>query len=122
MRCLVGLGLDEGKLQLLERARNELLDLNRFGSNDAWLAQFSTRFQLLLDEAAQGRIEYYARRAGAFSAISPNALVDSLLASYCAFMMLSDLCRIYHLRVGRLDTLVLLGHVFFQRLRCGRPQ
>jgi uncharacterized membrane protein YcjF (UPF0283 family) len=54
------------------------------------------------------------------TAASPNALVDSSLTAYCCFMMLADLCRIYNLRVGRLGTIVLLGHVFFNAYVAGQ--
>jgi hypothetical protein len=116
---LVALGLSEEKIRQLQTTRADLLDMNRFASNDAWFALFGTRFQAILDETAQDRISYFARRVGLMTAVSPNALVDSLLTFYCGFMMIGDLCRIYNLRVGRLGTIVLLGHVFFNAYIAG---
>jgi uncharacterized membrane protein YcjF (UPF0283 family) len=114
------MGLSEEKVSQLERVRAELIDMTRYASNDAWFALFQERFQAVLDEVAEARVAYYARRVAISTAISPNALVDTLLTSYCGFMMLADLCRIYNLRVGSIGTIVLLGHVFLNAYVAGQ--
>jgi uncharacterized membrane protein YcjF (UPF0283 family) len=119
-KFLRGLGLSEENLRQLHQVRADLLDMNRFASNDAWFDRFGTKFQAVLDELAEARIAYYARRVAVTTAVSPNALVDSLLTFYCSFMTLGDLCRIYNLRVDRLGTVMLLGHVFFNAYVAGQ--
>jgi hypothetical protein len=119
-KALIGLGLTEEKLTLLEEVRSLLLDQNRFGNPDAWLLQFQSRFQSVLDEAAYARIAYFSRRVALMTAISPNTLVDVLLTFYCSFTMMADLCRIYQLRVGPWSTLALLGHIFFNAYIAGQ--
>lgn len=114
-----GLLTDE-KLRLLEKARADLLDMNRFASNDAWFERFASKFQAILDEAAEARIAYFSRRVAVMTAVSPNALVDTILVGYCSFIMLTDLCRIYNLRIGNLGTLVFLGHTFFNAYIAGQ--
>ena len=54
------------------------------------------------------------------TALSPNGLIDTLSTGYFSFAMLTDLCRIYHLRAGRSGTAVLLGRVFFDSYLAGQ--
>lgn len=117
---LTSIGLSEEKVGQLERVRAELMDMSRYANNDTWFASFQDRFQAMLDDAAEARVAYYARRVAISTAISPNALVDTLLTSYCGFMMIADLCRIYNLRVGSIGTIVLLGHVFLNAYVAGQ--
>src|SRR5205814_2269044 len=85
-----------------------------------WFQDFRDRFQGQLNQAAEARITYFARRVGVGTAASPNALIDMLLVSYASFAMLADLCRIYHLRVGGLGTAVLLVRVFVNAYLAGQ--
>jgi len=54
------------------------------------------------------------------TALSPNGLIDTLSTGYFGFAMLTDLCRVYHLRAGRTGTAVLLGRVFFNSYLAGQ--
>jgi uncharacterized membrane protein YcjF (UPF0283 family) len=119
-KVFAALGLEEAALQNLTRARAELADVNRFTTTDEWFGAVRDRFQVILDEAAEQRVIYFARRVGVLTAVSPNTLVDTLLALTCSFTMLADLCRIYNLRVGRLGTAILLGRIFFNAYLAGQ--
>jgi uncharacterized membrane protein YcjF (UPF0283 family) len=119
-RVLAAVGLLEEHLKRLEAARSDLTDTAKFAGNDQWLADFTARFQAHLDEAAKGRVNYYATRSAVMTAASPNALIDTLLTGYCSFALLGDLCRIYNLRVSRLGTAVLLFRVFFNSYLAGQ--
>lgn len=119
-KALGFLGLTAEHFTQMETARQQLLDANLFASSDTWFNDFRERFQKPLDEVAEGRIVYYARRVAFFTAASPNALVDTLLTGYCSFMLLADLCRIYNLRSSRLGTAILLTHVFFNAYMAGQ--
>lgn len=118
--ALAVVGLTDEPAQALDRARADLLDVNRFAGHDQWIDDFRGRFQGPLDVAAAARIVSYARRVAVMTAASPNALIDTLLTGYCGFAMLADLCRIYNVRVGRLGTAVLLGRVFFNAYLAGQ--
>jgi len=117
-RSLVG--LDEGKIRELKAARTVLLDRARFANHAQWFADFRTRFQVILDTAADARVKRFARRAGVATAASPNALVDTLLTLSIAVSMLKDLCVIYNLRANRVGTYALLVRVFFNAYLAGR--
>jgi uncharacterized membrane protein YcjF (UPF0283 family) len=46
--------------------------------------------------------------------------VDTLVAGYGGLALLADLCRVYHLRVGRVGTAVLLSRIFFNTYLAGQ--
>jgi putative membrane protein len=118
-RQLVKLGLQNDSMTELQRRRELLLDPSKFSSTDQWLQEFQAKFQGPLDEAAAARVQYWAKRSGLVTAVAPNALVDSLATLYFGFAMLTDLCRIYRVRAGRVGTIVLLGRVFFNAYLAG---
>jgi uncharacterized membrane protein YcjF (UPF0283 family) len=114
----IGLGGDD--LYVLIRAREKLLDRDRWGDSDTWFDGFRSTFQTKLDEAAARRVSYWARRTAFATAVSPNALADTGLTLYFSFALLADLCTIYNLRAGRLGTMVLLTRVFFNSYLAGQ--
>jgi len=101
-------------------AKTELTDADRFGSSAAWFDRFHAAFQTPLDELAEARVKYWSNRAMVVTALSPNGLIDTLSTGYFSFAMLTDLCRVYHLRAGRTGTAVLLGRVFFNSYLAGQ--
>ena len=101
-------------------ARAELTDADRFGSSAVWFDRFHAAFQVPLDELAEARIKYWSNRAMVVTALSPNGLIDTLSTGYFSFAMLTDLCRVYHLRAGRSGTAILLGRVFFNSYLAGQ--
>ena len=117
---LIALGVGENQLGELIRAREKLLDRNRWPSDDIWFAAFRDLFQARLDEAASVRVNYWARRTAVGTAVSPNTLTDTAMTLYFSFTMLGDLCAIYNLRAGRLGTAVLLARVFFNAYLAGQ--
>jgi uncharacterized membrane protein YcjF (UPF0283 family) len=119
-KALNQLGLTEEHLGRLAAVRTELLDGDRFAGTDQWLDDFRGRFQAIIDEAAAGRVSYFAARVAIMTAASPNTLIDTLLTGYCSFNLLGDLCRLYNLRVTRLGTGVLLVRVFFNAYLAGQ--
>lgn len=117
---LAEVGFGDEDIKELEGARQRLMDDSRTSGAREWLEEFRNGFQGVLDRVANGRIQYYARRVGLKTAASPNALIDTLVALYCAFMMLTSLARIYNLRLGGMGTTVLLVRVFFNAYLAGQ--
>ncbi len=117
---LAGVGLTPEVATRLLAARTELTDADRFGSSAVWFDRFHAGFQAPLDDLAEARIKYWSNRAMVVTALSPNGLIDTLSTGYFSFAMLTDLCRIYHLRAGRSGTAVLLGRVFFNSYLAGQ--
>ena len=119
-RKLARLGMTPEVATRLESARAELTDDARFASSNVWFDRFRASFQAPLDELAEARIKYWSNRAMVVTALSPNGLIDTLSTGYFSFAMLTDLCRVYHLRAGRSGTAVLLGRVFFNSYLAGQ--
>jgi putative membrane protein len=117
---LTAVGLSGEDLNIAVRARQKLLDRDRWSDAGAWFVGFRDTFQSKLDEAAARRVSYWSRRAAFATAVSPNALADTGLTLYFSFAMLADLCTIYNLRAGRLGTMVLLSRVFFNSYLAGQ--
>ena len=119
-RTLLRLGMSEPTVATLLSVRAELLNVNRFAGNEQWFAAFRDHFQEQLDAVAAERIKYWARRCGLVTAVSPNALVDTLATLYFSLAMLGDLCKVYQLRAGRVGTAVLLSRIFFGAYLAGQ--
>jgi uncharacterized membrane protein YcjF (UPF0283 family) len=117
---LIALGVNQDTLLMLAKVKENLLDPNRWPSDDVWFATFRDQFQSRLDEAAKIRINYWARRTAVATAVSPNTLTDTMMTLYFSFTMLGDLCNIYNLRAGRFGTMVLLARVFFNSYLAGQ--
>jgi uncharacterized membrane protein YcjF (UPF0283 family) len=112
--------LSEQQLIDLHRAQRRLLSPAHYEDLNKWLDEYDRSFQAVLDEAAENRVSQCAKWVGWKTAISPSSLVDVLVATYWAFVLLRDLCLIYNVRVGSLGTAALLGQVFFNAYVAGR--
>ena len=119
-KALTALGITEATLAELEKARENLLDADQFATTEQWFARFQETFQQRLDELAEARVQYWAKRTGVVTALAPNGLVDASAALYFTFVLLGDLCRIYNLRAGSMGTAVLLARVFFNAYLAGQ--
>jgi uncharacterized membrane protein YcjF (UPF0283 family) len=117
---LARVGLTGEDLSAMVRAREKLMDRDRWADTDAWFDGFRDTFQAKLDDAAARRVSYWARRTAFATAVAPNALADTGLTLYFSFALLADLCTIYNLRAGRLGTMVLLSRVFFNSYLAGQ--
>lgn len=118
--ALIGVGLTEETLGELDKSRTELLDANRFSTTEEWFQRFAETFQAKLDEVAEVRLQYWAKRTGVVTALAPNGLVDSASTLYFSFTMIGDLCRLYNLRAGGTGTAMLLVQVFFNAYLAGQ--
>ena len=117
---LARVGLSGDDLAVMVRAREKLMDRDRWADTDAWFDGFRNTFQAKMDDAAARRVSYWARRTAFATAVAPNALADTGLTLYFSFALLADLCTIYNLRAGRLGTMVLLTRVFFNSYLAGQ--
>lgn len=107
-------------VRMLRVARDWLLDDENYASADAWIVEFRQRFQDRLDAAAAARMKTYALRVAASTAASPNGLVDSSIVLTSCFALFGDLCRIYHIRLGAMATVKLLGWSFTNAYLAGQ--
>lgn len=105
--------LTSQQLDDLRKAHGRLMNPVYYEDINKWLDEYERAFQSVLDGAAESRVTRCAAWVGCKTTISPSPLVDMLIASYWAFVLLRDLCVIYNVRVGVLGTVALLGRVFF---------
>jgi uncharacterized membrane protein YcjF (UPF0283 family) len=85
-----------------------------------WLTRFRRDFQSVVDQAADACIKRHAQRVGLKVAALPWALVDVAVVLRGAFMMIGDLCRIYRLRLGAVETLIVTGWAAVQSIFAGK--
>ena len=116
---LLGMGVCSQEIDSLNTARDRLLDVEQFAGNRPWFDDYVNNFQAVLDSTAKARVERFAKRAAVKTAISPNALLDTLIVTYLGFAMLTDLCGIYRVRLGGIGTAMLLAHLFFNAYVAG---
>ncbi|VTS06939.1 DUF697 domain-containing protein [Tuwongella immobilis] len=120
MRRLQNLGLTPELQTQLQSARDRLLDRSRRSTTEQWMNEFRSDFQGKLDLLAWERINFWAKRTGVVTAVSPNGMVDSAAMLASSFSMLGDLCHIYQLRTNRAGTMWLFSQVFFQAFLSGQ--
>jgi len=78
-----------------------------------WIEDCERLFVAVIDEAAKRRVTSYAKRVGVKTAISPTGLVDSLIVTTNSVMMVEELCRLYGVRTGRWQSVLLTWRIFF---------
>jgi uncharacterized membrane protein YcjF (UPF0283 family) len=106
---------EEDTWRHLRQAREDLVDSwwHRLRATpEHWITRFREDFQSHLDRCANEKVHQAAVIVAFKTAVSPLPLVDMAIVVFWSFRMMSDLCRIYHLRVGTFGTAALLTQVF----------
>lgn len=111
-KLLARLGMDEDEIHRLRKTRHRLLDPTIGRSPGDWLEEFHRNFGGILDKLAIQSVKRRAFLVGVKTAAAPNPVVDMLVATYGAFVITGDVCRIYNLRAGAVGTLVIMAHAF----------
>lgn len=109
---LARLGFDpDREIKFLVERRKWLCETAKSGDR-MWLDDVSRQFLGTLDEVAARRIRRYSMQVGVKTAIAPTGFLDSAITVINAYLLISDLCEIYHVRTGKWSTFVLLAQVF----------
>lgn len=103
------MGSTESVTTLLDH-RRRLLD-NRYGVSTQWLQQVHKQFTCALDAAADQIVKRYSYRVGVGTAVSPRGAIDSMIVLVSLQRMTTELCHLYGVRPGRMESLIILGHV-----------
>jgi putative membrane protein len=119
-KALATMGATPEQVKTLLTVRETLLDPAKYTTSSEWFRTFQMGFQGTLDQAANSRILYWAKRCGLATAVAPNGLIDTVAATYFGFALMTDLCKLYHLRAGKTGTAALLGRVFFNSYLAGQ--
>lgn len=105
----VALGFSREDFAKLGCAKERLLSVTEETPARAWLNEFKTSFQDVLDDYALKRTRQYALRVAIGTAVSPIKFIDQLVVLYSGVAMVKDMCVIYNLRPGLGQTLVILS-------------
>lgn len=108
------LGFQPEEIAQLIKKKDRLLALSEDIDTDtrSWIGEFKEDFQGVLDKASKRKIFTCAKITAIKTGINPNSFIDLTIVLYYSFQMVSDLCRIYNLRLGTLGTYYLLGKIF----------
>jgi uncharacterized membrane protein YcjF (UPF0283 family) len=79
------------------------------GLPDQWLEDVRSRIVLPMEAAATRIIKRVSMQVGAATAISPRGSVDSLIVLAQSYRLVNELCQLYGVRPGGLETCYILG-------------
>ena len=116
---LIAVGLTEQEYESLLTGKDYLLSDEVPLSPDEWIAQFTNRFQGILDSVAKRRTKQYATRAGLGTAISPVTIIDQSVVLYSCVALIKDLMFLYHLRPAFGQTAVILARAILNTYLSG---
>ena len=121
-RRLKGLGLTDGEWDSLVLERRSLLANDESKPSDAWLSEFRSQFQSILDRAAERRIKHWATRVAAGTAVSRLAVLDNGAVLYACAAMIEELTFLYGLRPAVGQTAAILARSIQQTYFAGLAQ
>jgi uncharacterized membrane protein YcjF (UPF0283 family) len=102
---------DKNALENLKDLHKKLKDgydaTKNYVNREEWLVGFKN-FQESLDKIAENRLDECAKWVGFKTAVSPYPVLDMLITAYWSFTLISDLCTIYNVRLGKFGMFLLL--------------
>ena len=96
--------------EFMERVQS-LLRIDN-GVPDQWLQRVRSQVVHPLEDAASRLIQRSAIQVGMATAISPRGSLDSLIVLVQSYRLVSELCRLYGVRPGGMETCYILGQSF----------
>jgi len=111
-RLLARCGLSEGEMKALASNISFLIKPDHSGKAK-WIEDCDRLFVEVIDRPARQCVTNYSKRVGLKTAISPTGLIDSLIVVTNAVFMVEDLCRLYHVKTGRVQAIFLTGRICF---------
>lgn len=112
VRCLKDAGLKGDRMSDFEQGIRRLRDEDHNGV-DQWISDCDSLFLKPLDRCADERIKFYARKVMIGTAVAPTGLLDSLIFSTNAILMVRDLFRLYNVRTSTWHSVLLTGQLAF---------
>lgn len=106
-------------IEPLRAQRQRLCEAAR-GSDRTWLLDVDRHFIRPLDHIARRRIRRYAVQVGVKTAVAPAAFLDTCIAIVYMYLLVADVCRIYHLRASRWGTFLILTRAFVSTVIAGQ--
>ncbi|TWU46485.1 YcjF family protein [Rubripirellula reticaptiva] len=82
------------------------------GLPDQWLEEVRSQIVSPMEDAASRIIKRVSLQVGAATAISPRGSVDSLIVMAQSYHLVNELCQLYGVRPGGLETCYILGQSF----------
>lgn len=109
-RRLGDLGLSDEDCARLKEARQFLLNKDCRMPGDVWLSEYQRSFQRILDDTARRRVNHYAFKVAAGTAVARVAVIDQAIVLYTSVALVKDLMLIYGLRPEISQTAVILAN------------
>ncbi|MCR9291870.1 MAG: DUF697 domain-containing protein [bacterium] len=109
---LVRCGMNRDEINTFNSNIESLLGSENAGQS-RWIEDCERLFVSVIDRTAKRRVTSYAKRVAVKTAISPTGFVDSLIVATNAVLMVEDLCRLYGVRTGRWQSVLLTWRIFF---------
>ena len=105
-------GMTSGEIDTFKSNINFLLGKN-FVGKEKWIEDCDRLFVQIIDERAKSLIRTYARQVAWKTAIIPYGFLDAFTVAVNSVYMVEDLCRLYFVRGGKLQSFLLALKVLF---------
>lgn len=105
-------GMTSGEIDTFKSNINFLLGKN-FVGKEKWIEDCDRLFVQVIDKFAKSLVETYARQVALKTAIIPYGFLDAFTVAVNSVYMVEDLCRLYFVRGGKLQSFLLALKVSF---------
>lgn len=105
-------GMTSGDIRAFESNINFLLGEN-FVGKEKWIEDCDRLFVQILDKRAKSLVKTYSLQVALKTAIIPYGFLDAFTVAINSVYMVEDLCRLYFVRGGKLQSFLLALKVLF---------
>jgi len=105
-------GMTSDNISTLKNNISFLLEEENVGE-EKWIEDCDRLFVQVIDKCAKSLVETYARQVALKTAIIPYGFLDAFTVAVNSIYMVEDLCRLYFVRGGKLQSFLLALKVLF---------
>lgn len=105
-------GMNQDGIRTLAANIAYLLEEENVGK-EKWIEDCDRLFVQVIDECAKSLVNTYARQVALKTAIIPYGFLDAFTVAVNSVYMVEDLCRLYFVRGGKLQSFILALKVLF---------
>ena len=105
-------GMISGEIDTFKSNINFLLGKN-FVGKEKWIEDCDQLFVKVIDDCAKSLVKTYATQVALKTAIIPYGFLDAFTVAVNSVYMVEDLCRLYFVRGGKLQSFLLALKVLF---------
>lgn len=105
-------GMTSDNISTLKNNISFLLEEENVGE-EKWIEDCDRLFVQVIDKCARSLVETYARQVALKTAIIPYGFLDAFTVAVNSIYMVEDLCRLYFVRGGKMQSFLLALKVLF---------